>query len=113
MAEDAHVLLARALRTLDDEEQGTVLRNLLPVAGVPGGGAGWLREAMAQRTAFTLGLASQTSPSGDRVGLLVRLPEATHVALKAWADANGYSMNVIVRGLIERFLAEQGVHDQK
>ena len=40
--------------------------------------------------------------------LIVRLPVDLHARLRDWATANGFSMAAIARGLIERFLDEQG-----
>lgn len=100
---EPHVLLAQALRTLSDEEQGVVLKSLLPLSGPIVGHATWLSQAMAQRTALTMALTNEAEPS-DKVGFLLRLPAPTHRALKTWSDENGHSMNVVVRGLVERFL---------
>jgi hypothetical protein len=103
-----HALLAKALRTLDDEEQGVVLQHLLPTRGLPGGPApSVLFEPTAARAALALELASRPAPGGEKVALLVRLPSRTHGRLKLWCDTNGHSMNVVVRGLIEQFLDGQ------
>lgn len=107
MAEDLapYALLAKALRTLSDEEQGVVLQHVLPVAGLTSGPARSLGfEPTAARAALAVELASQPAPGGEKVGLLVRLPAETHSRLKRWCDSNGHSMNVVVRGLVEQFL---------
>lgn len=110
MAHDApgpHALLAKALRTLTDEEQGVVLQHVLPVVGLAGGPASSsASQPTAARAALAVELATQSVPGGDKTGLLVRLPSATHGRLKAWCDSSGHSMNVVVRGLIEQFLDE-------
>lgn len=98
-----HELLAKALRTLTDEEQGVVLSKLVPFAGLGPGSTSWLLQ-QATPTQASLSL----SEKDDKVGLLLRLPAPSHAALKQWADEHGHSMNVVVRGLIERFLSEQG-----
>jgi len=98
---EPHALLAKALRTLTDEEQGVVLKHLLPVPDVAGH-TSWLGYAAARRTVLTLSAPKETDPA--TVGFLLRLPAASHARLKHWSDQHGYSMNVIVRGLVERFL---------
>ena len=37
----------------------------------------------------------------------VRFPEAQHRRLKEWCSTHGFSMAVVVRGLVERFLDQQ------
>ena len=102
---EPHALLAKALRTLTDEEQGVVLQHILPVVGLSGGRASSVAsQPTAARAALAVELAAQAAPGGNKVGLLVRLPSDTHGKLKTWCDANGHSMNVVVRGLIEHFL---------
>ena len=102
MPADPHALLAKALRSLSDEEQAAVLR-LLPFAGIGPSPAPVARAAA--REAVTEALVAERAD--DKVGFLLRLPASTHAALKEWADAHGHSMNVVVRGLVERFLDEQ------
>jgi hypothetical protein len=103
-----YALLAKALRTLTDEEQGVVLQHVLPVVGLTGSPATALTNPpTAARAALVVELASQAAPGADKVGLLVRLPSRTHGRLKLWCDTNGHSMNVVVRGLIEQFLDGQ------
>ncbi len=51
-------------------------------------------------------LPSSRTPEQLQV-LPIRLPESLHERLKTWCKANGFSMAVVVRGLLERFLAEQ------
>lgn len=108
MAEDVlgpHALLAKALRTLTDDEQGVVLQHVLPILGLSGGPAPSVpSQPTTARAALAVELAAQSAPGGDKVGLLVRLPTATHGRLKTWCDNNGHSMNVVVRGLVEQFL---------
>jgi hypothetical protein len=108
MAQDEmepHVLLAKALRTLTDEEQAVVLQHVLPILGLAGGPVSSLTSRpTAARAALAVELAGQSPAGGDKVGLLVRLPSRTHGRLKTWCDSNGHSMNVVVRGLVEHFL---------
>jgi hypothetical protein len=100
-----HVLLAKALRTLTDDEQAVVLQHVLPFIGLVRGPASSLTpRPTASRAALAVELAGQPPAGGDKVALLVRLPSTTHGRLKAWCDSNGHSMNVVVRGLVEQFL---------
>ena len=45
--------------------------------------------------------------SGAQQMVPVRFPEAQHQRLKDWCSTHGFSMAVVVRGLVERFLDEQ------
>lgn len=108
--QDPYALVAKALRTLTDEEQALVLRHVLPAHVLTGSGlvAGAARalpsDPRAARAALAAELALQAAPGGEKVGLLVRLPVETHGRLKSWCDSHGHSMNVVVRGLVEQFL---------
>ena len=95
------MLLARALGTLTEEEQATVLKVLLPIPTFGLASTGWLAQGTAALAAAQLG---QRVPASESASLLVRLPGETHARLKAWSEANGHSMNTVVRGLLERFL---------
>lgn len=114
---DAYALLSRALRTLTDDEQGVVMRSLLSRSMFPAPWPGIRQPAPPASVARTSEPAAEISMSksffreqdADKVGFLLRLPASTHQGLKTWADEHGHSMNVIVRGLVERFLDEQGV----
>jgi hypothetical protein len=45
---------------------------------------------------------------GPAAMLPVRLPPELHERLRRWSTDNGFSMASVVRGLVERFLDEQG-----
>ena len=52
------------------------------------------------------------APGGTSLKVLpVRLPERDHERLRIFAQSNGFSMAVVVRTLVERFLASQGGTD--
>jgi pectate lyase len=114
-----HTLLAKALATLSDEEQGLVLKALLPVPTFGVQHAGWSSEATAAMAGTALGRKDdvaaayrvlqfqQQISASEQAALLVRLPVHLHAELKEWAEANGHSMNTVVRGLLERFLEGQ------
>ncbi len=44
-------------------------------------------------------------PAGQQL-VPVRFPEETHLRLKDWCANNGFSMAVVIRGLVDRFLEE-------
>ena len=109
---DPYVLLMRALGTLAEEEQGIVMRSLLTVFPASSPRVPISPQAAAAvradpATALSVSTAFFRPEDADKVAFLLRLPAATHQALKSWADEHGHSMNVVVRGLVERFLADQ------
>jgi hypothetical protein len=114
-----HALLAKALATLTHEEQGQVLKSLLPVPTFGFEHPGWSSEATAAMAGAAMGrqeevLATyrvqqlrEATGSSQQVSLLVRLPASVHADLKSWSERHGHSMNTVVRGLLERFLEAQ------
>jgi hypothetical protein len=114
-------LLLKAIRSLPPDEQDAILRELL--AGALWAGAGsqtptqpslsdWLSgseltEELAQlpvhlsmgRMAREAGRPLQTVP--------VRLPVEQYDRLKGWCQGHGFTMAVVLRGLVARFLDEQ------
>ncbi|HEX3787058.1 MAG TPA: hypothetical protein VHW44_04300 [Pseudonocardiaceae bacterium] len=52
--------------------------------------------------------AAAGSLRGDSQVVPVRLPSELHATLRAWSAAHGFSMATIVRGLVTRFLDDQG-----
>lgn len=48
-------------------------------------------------------------PTGEGSQLVtIRLPAERHAQLRAWCSGHGFSMAAVVRGLVERFLEEEG-----
>jgi hypothetical protein len=45
---------------------------------------------------------------GEHQVVPIRLPSEQHAALRDWCTEHGFSMATVVRGLVERFLEEQG-----
>jgi hypothetical protein len=125
-------LLTKAIRTLPQRDQDAVLRDLLQafmersqggsvetaadpsIGGVPIGAAGGgLAFGLHPGSGHVL-LADEpaTQESGHREApsyrmVPVRLPEEQYARFKAWCGEHGFSMAVVVRGLLERFLAQQ------
>jgi hypothetical protein len=52
--------------------------------------------------------AGSVEGSGPVAMLPVRLPPELHERLRRWSNEHGFSMAAVVRGLVERFLDEQG-----
>src|SRR5262249_19066598 len=106
----------KAVRQLDPAEQEEVLGELLTAGTAP-----WLVTTMEQQltrrlTWLTPGhnraeLAERVSTlvtgPGDLKMLPVRLPAADYERLRTWSREHGFSMAVIIRTLVERFLDGQ------
>ncbi|MGH2673433.1 MAG: hypothetical protein ACRDHC_10690 [Actinomycetota bacterium] len=118
-------LLLKAVRGLPQKEQDQVLaaliRSALPspvtAAGRPAPGSlPHPRPVSAPLPPEMLllsdpGAAAQVGveASGSGVAMLpVRLPPELHERLRRWSNEHGFSMASVVRGLVERFLDEQG-----
>jgi hypothetical protein len=57
----------------------------------------------------TAAQVASAEASGPAVAMLpVRLPPELHERLRRWSNEHGFSMAAVVRGLVERFLDEQG-----
>jgi hypothetical protein len=124
-------LLTKAIRTLPQRDQDAVLRDLMRAIlerspsgpfDVPGAGAGVAAGAAVGGLAFglhpgaghvLLGEEPATPEAGGHREppsyrmVPVRLPEEQYTRFKAWCGEHGFSMAVVVRGLLERFLAQQ------
>jgi len=118
MSERLRELLLKAVRGLEPEERDEILSELLVgeaatahlaasqiVAAMPAAPPRWRSMVGALRgeeVSATLAMSS-----GDVKVLPVRLPEAAYERLRAWSKENGFSMAVIIRTLVERFLDDQ------
>jgi hypothetical protein len=118
MSDRLRELLLKAVRSLDPAEQDEVLGHLLMGGGAPRSvefspapaqiAFSRLRPGEAERATLieeisaTLGMAS-----GDLKMLPIRLPSADYENLRVWSREHGFSMAVIIRTLVERFLASQ------
>jgi hypothetical protein len=110
-------LLFTAVRRLPQDDQDAVLAELLserleagvqgpPPARIPG-----LPELLrtSPLTGVQLGLVpgAPGEPGGPWQTVPVRLSTEQHERLKQWCQANGFTMAVVLRGLVARFLDEQ------
>ena len=119
-------LLLKAVKGLPQREQDQVLaaliRSALPspvtTAGRQGpvslphprpGSAPLPPEMLLLSDPATAAQVGSVEPSGSGVAMLpVRLPPELHERLRRWSNEHGFSMASVVRGLVERFLDEQG-----
>jgi hypothetical protein len=115
MSDTVSVLIHKALQTLDADERDALLHGLLlgrltegmPFsAGVVGPAAAPRVAVDRERLASLFGAQIEPSaPGGTRLKVLpIRLPEADHKRLRQFCQASGFSMAVVVRTLVERFL---------
>ena len=122
MSDRVGELLDQALQSLEPRDRDELLRGLL-LAGVGAAGslpAGLGRPSAAtppapvdrERLAWLLGGESPL-PSDARMKVLpVRLPETDHERLRQFCQTRGFSMAVVVRTLVERFLDEHATSAQ-
>lgn len=115
MSDRADLLLRKALQALDADERDELLRSLLlgRLSGGMSAAAGLVDPVGAprlavdrERLALLLGTEIQApTAAGVRMKVLpVRLPEAEHERLRQFCQASGFSMAVVIRALVERFL---------
>jgi hypothetical protein len=105
-------LMVKAVRSLPAEEQDMLLEAMLeprlaswpgpgrtpsPVHGVRGPDSGWELNLPP--------LGPETG--GPWQSVPVRLSTDQHERLKQWCQANGFTMAVVLRGLVARFLDDQ------
>jgi len=112
-------LLLKAVRGMPDEEQDKVLEQLLEerfgarqVAAVPHEAVAGLPELLPSRLSLgvepRMELLRGTPGAGETLTMVpARLSSEQHERLKQWCQANGFTMAVVLRGLVARFLDEQ------
>ncbi|MGI8945628.1 MAG: hypothetical protein ACR2GL_05240 [Thermoleophilaceae bacterium] len=111
-------LMLKAVRGLPDKEQQVVLEHLVE-AGLAGGavepaaagGAQRAPEAVVRQAVLSTDTTMNIQRGAlgpDHQMIPVRLSEPQHRLLKRWCADNGFPMAVVVRGLVERFLADRG-----
>ena len=89
----------KAVRSLPEKEQQVVLEYLFE-SGLGSGGLTPMPIEGAERARKVRVVRHQMIP--------VRLSEPQHRLLKDWCAENGFPMAAVVRGLVERFLEDQG-----
>lgn len=110
-------LMLKAVGSLPEKEQQVVLEHLVASGlGAAGETMSTKRPARAMEERVMLaGLDVQEKllpllrggPGPGNQMIPVRLSEPQHRLLKDWCAENGFSMAVVVRGLVERFLEDQ------
>jgi hypothetical protein len=111
-------LLLKAVRGLPEEEQDKVLEGLLEerfavgqAAELPRAAALGPHEQLPSRLLLgepRLELLKGTPGAGESLTTVpARLSSEQHERLKQWCQANGFTMAVVLRGLVARFLDEQ------
>lgn len=111
-------LLLKAVRGLPGEEQDKVIEELLEGRFAGGGVVELPREAtiglagqLPSRLSFAeprLELLKGTPGAGESLTMVpARLSSEQHERLKQWCQANGFTMAVVLRGLVARFLDDQ------
>lgn len=117
-------LLLKAIQTLTQAEQKVVLEYLISIALVqekaaaggsgylasspgyaPGGGS--LRSPAVLRAIEATIRASGAQIPGQQQVVPVRFSTDQYDRLKQWCGEHDFSMAVVIRGLVERFLDEQ------
>ncbi len=94
---------------ISEEQVTTALEELLPLSHV-------LQASVAVRSVVPTAPALPFPPglglggamgAGEHQMVPVRFPEPQYRRLKEWCSEHGFSMAVVVRGLVERFLDDQ------
>jgi hypothetical protein len=113
-------LLLKAVRGLSQQEQDEVLAGLLagfsqlqpahPLVQEPRSWAmpfASARVEIVERLAHAEQSTTPGSAGGDLKVLPVRLPSVDYEQLRQWSREHGFSMAVIIRTLVERFIRDQ------
>lgn len=107
-------VVAKAVNALPVDEREAAIAFLLEQGRAPAGPAGaggeeWVRVGDIRNAArMALPHLVPSSPAhGPLKTIPVRFPEGLYDRLKAWSEANGFPMAVVIRGLVERFLDER------
>jgi hypothetical protein len=113
-------LLLKAVRGLSQQEQDEVLAGLLAGLGRPQPAHPLVEESwrwavpsasahveIVERFARAQESATAGSAGADLKVLPVRLPSADYEQLREWSREHGFSMAVIIRTLVERFVRDQ------
>jgi hypothetical protein len=112
-------LLLRAVRTLPESDQDSVMAWLLtrpaplgppPPEASPGWSSGPLLSATARLESI---IGPQEPLRGQQQLVPVRLSLAQHARLREWCQEHGFSMATVVRGLVSRFLDDVEPHGRR
>lgn len=102
-------LILKALDSLTAGERRQVLSALIRsgLSPAPASSPAWpTMPPMSAAEGFS-GLGARVSAGGPPAVLPVRLPQDQLEQLRTWCADHGFSMAVVIRGLVERFLESQ------
>ena len=106
-------LMVKAVRSLPPEEQDKLMEAMLEPKLVPWPDPGTVLRQFPQGVRGPdSGYELTLPPLGPETGgpwqsVPVRLSTDQHERLKQWCQANGFTMAVVLRGLVARFLDDQ------
>jgi hypothetical protein len=103
-------LVLKAVKSLPPEEQDTVMQELLDGRLLPWHDPGPVSvspELLHSRSLANLRVDVGPETGGPWQSVPVRLSTEQHERLKQWCQANGFTMAVVLRGLVARFLDDQ------
>jgi hypothetical protein len=112
--------LAALLETLPSDERQSITAWLLALGSpgkLPDPARSWPPQAImalagpAQPEERVLRIAATLATGEDSQLVTIRLPAERHTELRAWCAEHGFTMAAVVRGLVERFLAEHSGSD--
>ena len=108
-------LMIKAVRSLPPEEQDKLLEVMLEPRLAPWPGPGTsgerglppdpIHRLYGQDPRYEVSLGLETA--GPWQSVPVRLSTDQHERLKQWCQTNGFTMAVVLRGLVARFLDDQ------
>jgi len=105
---DVADLVLKALDSLTPKERRQVLSALVQAAIAPGAATHPVRPQELPALSAEGWFGSPRKASGGPPSLLpVRLPADQLERLRSWCADHGFSMAVVIRGLVERFLDDQ------
>ena len=102
-------LVLKALDSLSADERRQVLSALIQIGLSPAPGsysAPAVTPPLSGGEGF-FGPGARVSAGGPPAVLPVRLPQDQLKQLRSWCADHGFSMAVVIRGLVERFLESQ------
>jgi hypothetical protein len=102
-------LVLKALDSLTASERRQVLSALIQSGLSPGPASPpvWAATAPLSAVEGFFHPGARVSASGPPAVLPVRLPQEQLEQLRTWCADHGFSMAVVIRGLVERFLESQ------
>lgn len=108
-------LVIKAVQALPDDERERALTWLIdrrpahwPVPVGSRAAAGGAETAEPPTPLLRRRMAERGALRGGHQGVLVRLPVDAHTRLRDWCEQHDFAMATVIRGLVDRFLDQQG-----